>query len=82
MHASGLVGSLIIGAVAAGWRHCARGCFGLPGNVVVGMRAARSGDFLPGFRGVAGGGGLAGSVVSATPCAVVLLSLVGLIRKR
>ena len=78
-----LIYFLLIGA-AAGWLAGqfmkGRG-FGLLGNIVVGLVGALIGGWLLGVLGVSIGGGLIGSLITATIGAVVLLGLVGLIKK-
>lgn len=77
-----LVYFLLIG-LAAGWLAGlvmkGRG-FGLLGNMVVGVIGAFLGGFLFQFFGVAAGG-LLGSLVVAFVGAVVLLFVVGLVKK-
>ena len=74
---------LIVGAVA-GWLagQIVRGMgFGLIGNIVVGIVGA----FIAGWRlpriGIVIGGGMLGSIINATIGAVVLLVILGLIRR-
>lgn len=74
---------LIIGAVA-GWiagKLLRGGGFGLLGNLVVGIVGAVIGGHLFSYLGVSAGGGLIGSLVTAVIGALVLLVLVGLIKK-
>ena len=74
---------LIIGAVAgwlAGQIMKGRG-FGLIGNIVVGVIGALLGGWLFGALGISAGGGLIGSLVTALIGAVVLLFVVGLVRR-
>ena len=77
-----IVWFLLIG-LAAGWLAGlvmkGRG-FGLLGNMVVGVIGAFLGGFLFQFLGVAAGG-LLGSLVVAFVGAVVLLLVVGLVKK-
>ncbi|KAB2923602.1 MAG: GlsB/YeaQ/YmgE family stress response membrane protein [Candidatus Contendobacter sp.] len=54
--------------------------FGLLGNIIVGIIGAVVGGFLFGTLGLAAGG-LIGSIGTATVGAVVLLFLIGLIKK-
>ena len=74
---------LLIGAVAgwlAGRLMKGRG-FGFIGNVVVGIVGAFvAGFILPGV-GISIGGGIVGSIIHATIGAVILLFLIGLIKK-
>ncbi|VXB98839.1 GlsB/YeaQ/YmgE family stress response membrane protein [Pseudomonas sp. 8AS] len=74
---------LIIGAVA-GWiagKLLRGGGFGLLGNLVVGIVGAVIGGHLFSYLGVSAGGGLIGSLLTAVIGALVLLVLVGLIKK-
>ncbi len=78
-----LIYFLLIGA-AAGWLagHVMKGKgFGLVGNIVVGIVGALIGGWLLGALGVSIGSGLIGSLITATLGAVVLLVIVGLIKK-
>ena len=73
---------LIIGAIA-GWlagQIMRGGGFGLLGNIVVGIIGAFVGGHLLAFFGTSAGG-LVGSLVTAVLGAVVLLFLVGLIKR-
>jgi uncharacterized membrane protein YeaQ/YmgE (transglycosylase-associated protein family) len=74
---------LIIGA-AAGWLAGqvmkGRG-FGVVGNIFVGVIGAVLGGYLFGVLGVSTGSGLIGSLITAFFGAVVLLLVVGLIKK-
>jgi uncharacterized membrane protein YeaQ/YmgE (transglycosylase-associated protein family) len=74
---------LIIGAIA-GWLGgliMRGGGFGLLGNIVVGIIGALIGGKLLGWLGVSIGGGLVGSIATAVIGAVVLLFIVGLIKR-
>ncbi|MGD9020420.1 MAG: GlsB/YeaQ/YmgE family stress response membrane protein [Lysobacterales bacterium] len=74
---------LIIGAVA-GWLAgtlMKGGGFGLLGNIVVGIVGAMIGGWLFGFLGIAAEG-MIGSLITAVIGAVVLLFIVGLIKKK
>ena len=74
---------LLIGA-AAGWiagQLMKGGGFGLLGNIVVGIVGAVLGGYLAGSLGISLGGGLIGALVTAVLGAVVLLFIVGLIKK-
>ncbi|WP_137885413.1 GlsB/YeaQ/YmgE family stress response membrane protein [Pseudomonas sp. 2FE] len=74
---------LIIGAVA-GWiagKLMRGGGFGLVGNLVVGIVGAVIGGHLFSYLGVSAGGGVIGSLLTAVIGAVVLLFIVGLIKK-
>ena len=70
----GLVAGWIAGQIMKG-----RG-FGLLGNLVVGVIGALLGGFLFGLVGF-GGGGLLASLFSAVVGAIVLLWVVGLVKK-
>ncbi|WP_298853890.1 GlsB/YeaQ/YmgE family stress response membrane protein [uncultured Ruegeria sp.] len=83
MEFSSLLAMLLIGAIA-GWLSGkimeGRG-FGLFGNIIVGIVGAfLSGLIFPAL-GFAVGGGLLSSIFFATTGAVILLFLIGLIRK-
>ena len=74
---------LIIGAVA-GWLAglIVRGMgFGLIGNIVVGIVGAFVAGWLLPRIGIVIGGGMVGSIINATIGAVVLLVILGLIRR-
>ena len=74
---------LIVGAVA-GWLagQIVRGMgFGLIGNIVVGIVGAFIAGWLLPRLGIVIGGGMLGSIINATIGAVVLLVIVGLIRR-
>jgi uncharacterized membrane protein YeaQ/YmgE (transglycosylase-associated protein family) len=74
---------LIIGAVA-GWLagQIVRGMgFGLIGNIVVGIVGAFIASWLLPQIGIVIGGGIIGSIINATIGAVVLLVIIGLIRR-
>jgi uncharacterized membrane protein YeaQ/YmgE (transglycosylase-associated protein family) len=74
---------LIIGAVA-GWLAglIVRGMgFGLIGNIVVGILGAFIAAWLLPRLGIVIGGGMVGSIINATIGAVVLLVILGLIRR-
>ena len=82
MDLTSLVIFLAIGAIA-GWLAgllMKGGGFGLLGNIVVGILGAVIGGFAFGLLGVSAGG-LIGSIVTATVGAVVLLLIVGLVKK-
>ncbi|MGD2119457.1 MAG: GlsB/YeaQ/YmgE family stress response membrane protein [Chromatiales bacterium] len=82
MDGTGLIAYLLIGAIAgwlAGKILKGRG-FGLLGNMVVGIVGAVIGGFVFSVLGIAAGGWL-GSIVTATVGAVLLLYLIGLIKK-
>jgi len=56
------------------------GGFGLLGNIVVGIVGAVIGGYAFGLLGIAAGG-LIGAIVTATVGAVILLLIVGLLKK-
>ena len=83
MDATSLIIFLLIGAVA-GWLAgliMRGGGFGLLGNILVGIIGAFLGGFLFNALGVSIGGELIGSLITAVVGAVVLLFIVGLIKK-
>ena len=74
---------IIIGAVA-GWiagKIMKGGGFGLLGNIVVGILGGILGGFLFGLLGISAGG-IIGSLITAVVGAIVLLFIVGLIKKK
>ncbi len=79
--AQALIVFLIIGAVA-GWlagQIMTGGGFGLIGNIVVGIIGAFvAGWLLPGFFPI---GGIAGSIVHAAIGAIIVLFVIGLIKR-
>jgi uncharacterized membrane protein YeaQ/YmgE (transglycosylase-associated protein family) len=82
MDITGLLMFLAIGAVA-GWlagTFMKGGGFGLLGNIVVGIIGAVIGGFVFGVLGISAGG-LIGSIITATAGAVILIYVVGLIKK-
>ena len=79
----GLITLLVVGAVA-GWLagQIVRGYgFGLIGNIVVGIIGAFIGAWLVNRFGILGGGGMISWIISATIGAVILLFVVGLIKR-
>ena len=75
---------LIIGAVAgflAGLVMKGRG-FGLVANLVIGILGAVLGGWLFGVLGISPDGGLVGSLITATVGAVVLLAIIGFVKKK
>ena len=83
MDLTALLVILIIGALA-GWLagEIVKGSgFGLLGNILVGIVGAFLGGFLFRVLGVNLGGGLLGAIFTATIGAVVLLLILGLIRR-
>ncbi|MGY6216644.1 GlsB/YeaQ/YmgE family stress response membrane protein [Methylolobus aquaticus] len=82
MNLTSLLIFLAIGAVA-GWlagQLLKGGGYGLLGNMVIGIVGSVVGGFVFGLFGIAAGG-LIGSIVTATVGAIVLLYLVGLIKR-
>ena len=81
MDAQSLIIFLIIGAVA-GWlagQIMSGGGFGLIGNIIVGVVGAFvAGWLLPGFWPI---GGILGSIVHAAIGAVIVLFVIGLIKR-
>ncbi|MEP9369197.1 GlsB/YeaQ/YmgE family stress response membrane protein [Xanthobacter sp. VNH20] len=77
----GLIGMLLIGAIA-GWlagQLYRGGGFGALGNVAVGIVGALIGGFL--FGNVFIVGGLLGQIISATIGAIILLFVIGLVKR-
>ena len=73
---------LAIGAVA-GWLAgvlMKGGGFGLLGNIVIGIIGAVIGGLTFGMLGISAGG-LIGSIITATVGAIILLFIVGLVKK-
>lgn len=82
MDVTSLIVFLAIGAVA-GWLAgvlMKGGGFGLIGNIIVGIVGAFVGGFLANMFGLTASG-IIGSIVLATLGAVVLLFIVGLVKK-
>lgn len=78
-----LIITLFIGAVAgwlAGTLMKGRG-FGLVGNIIVGILGAFLGSFTFNALGISIAAGILGSIITATVGAVILLFLIGLIKK-
>ncbi len=74
---------LFVGGVAgwlAGLVMKGRG-FGVLGNIVVGIVGALVGGFVLGAFGIAIGGGLPGAILNAFVGAVILLFLIGLLKR-
>jgi uncharacterized membrane protein YeaQ/YmgE (transglycosylase-associated protein family) len=83
MAVEALIVFLIIGAVA-GWLAglIVRGIgFGLIGNIVVGIVGAFVAGWLLPRIGISIGGGLLGDIINATIGAVILLFVIGLIKR-
>lgn len=82
MEGKSLMAWIIIGLIA-GWlggKLMRGGGFGLIGNLVVGVIGAFVGGWVFGLLGLSAGGWI-GSIVMATVGAVILLFVVGLIKK-
>ncbi len=78
----GFIGMLLVGLIA-GWlggKIMRGGGFGLLGNIIVGVIGAVVGGYLFRFMGLHAGGFI-GSIITATAGAVVLLFLIGLLKK-
>lgn len=76
----GIIIWLVLGAVA-GWLAgtiMKGGGFGLVGNIIVGIVGSAIGGFL--FGGMIGGGAI-GSIITAVLGAIVLLFIIGLIKR-
>lgn len=74
---------LVVGAIAgwlAGLAMKGRG-FGLAGNIIVGVLGALVGGWLLGVLGITLGGGWPAAIARAFLGAVVVLAVIGLIRK-
>ncbi len=74
---------LTIGAIA-GWlagNLMKGGGFGLLGNIIVGILGAVFGGYIFSLLGIAAGGGLGGSIVTATVGAALLLFIVKLFQR-
>lgn len=84
MSTESLLTILLIGAIA-GWLAglIVRGFgFGLLGNIVIGIVGAFVGSWLLPRLGIVLGAGVVGAIVNAMIGAVVVLVLIGLIRRR
>lgn len=78
-----LIYFLLIG-LAAGWlggQIMRGGGLGLVGNLIVGVVGAFIGGFVFGLLGISVGGGLLGPLITATAGAVILLFLIGILKK-
>lgn len=83
MDVTSLLVTLLIGALAgwlAGQILKGRG-FGLLGNIVVGIIGAFVGSFTFSLLGISIGAGWVGAIFTATIGAILLLFLIGLIKK-
>lgn len=84
MDTNTLIILILVGAVA-GWLagEIRRGYgFGLGGNIVVGIVGSFLGRWIFGQLGVSLAGGLLGAILTAVIGALVLLFLIGLVRRR
>ena len=83
MTVEGLIILLIVGAIA-GWLagQIMRGFgFGLIGNIVVGIVGALIASWLLPRIGILIGGGILGAIINATIGAVILLAIVGFVKR-
>ena len=83
MEAQGLITMIIIGAVAgwlAGLILKGKG-MGFIVNVLVGIAGAFVGGYLFTLIGFSAGSGLIGAIITSTSGAVVLLAIIGFLRK-
>ena len=74
---------LIVGAIA-GWLagQIVRGFgFGLIGNIVIGIVGAFIGGWVLPRLGIAIGGGIVAAIINATIGAIILLVIIGLVRR-
>jgi len=74
---------VIIGAIA-GWLagQIVKGIgFGLVGNIIVGIVGAFIGTWVLGTLGIYIGGGILASIINATIGAVILLFIIGLVKR-
>jgi uncharacterized membrane protein YeaQ/YmgE (transglycosylase-associated protein family) len=79
----GIIILLIVGAVA-GWLAgvIMKGFgFGLIGNIIVGIVGAAIASWLFPYLGISLGGGIVGAIVAATIGAIILLFVIGLVRR-
>jgi len=79
-----LIVTLVVGGVA-GWLAgliIRGGGLGLIGNIIVGVLGAFIGGFLFEKLGISIGSGIAAALISATAGAVVLLFVIGLVKKK
>jgi len=78
-----IITMLVVGGVA-GWLAgliMKGGGFGIIGNIVVGVLGAFAGSYLFDVLNISIAGGLAGSLITAVIGAVVVLFVIGLIKK-
>lgn len=81
--AEGIIVALIVGGLA-GWLAgliMKGGGFGILGNIVVGILGAVVASLIFGALNIHIGGGLVAAIISATIGAVILLFLIGLIKR-
>ena len=74
---------VIVGAIA-GWLagQIVKGIgFGLVGNIIVGIVGAFIGTWVLGTLGIFIGGGILASIINATIGAVILLFIIGLVKR-
>ncbi len=79
----GIIGAIVIGGLA-GWlagKIMRGGGFGLLGNIGVGIVGSFAGGFLFNLVDISIGAGWVGSLITSTIGAVVLLWIIGLIKK-
>jgi len=79
----GIIILLIVGAVA-GWLAgvIMKGFgFGLIGNIIVGIVGAAIASWLFPYLGVQLGGGIVGAIIAATIGAIILLFIIGLVKR-
>lgn len=83
MTVEGLIILLIVGAVA-GWLAgvIMKGFgFGLIGNIIVGIVGAAIASWLFPRLGISLGGGIVGAIIAATIGAIILLFIIGLVKR-
>jgi uncharacterized membrane protein YeaQ/YmgE (transglycosylase-associated protein family) len=76
--------ALIVVGLVAGWLagKVTRGSgFGVIGDIAIGIIGAFFGTWLLAMFGIFIGGGLIGAIINATIGAIVLLAIVGLVRR-
>jgi uncharacterized membrane protein YeaQ/YmgE (transglycosylase-associated protein family) len=83
MTLEGIIILLIVGAVA-GWLAglVVKGIgFGLVGNIVVGIVGAAIASWLFPYLGIRLGGGIVGAIIAAAIGAIILLVIIGLVKR-
>jgi len=83
MTLEGIIILLIVGAVA-GWLAglVVKGIgFGLVGNIIVGIVGAAIASWLFPYLGVRLGGGIVGAIIAAAIGAIILLVIIGLVKR-